>query len=222
MKIIQRHGIKDYYDYMAFQYGGGDPLIVYDRGYFNKDLNEYDHIYWRQGFVIYPNNKELYDLPSYISLYSKLSNRYIYIRYISIAGRLFPITENNTVISEVTTPEIWNNKDFDDYRSMLFSEPDYLVELSRILKQPTFLISYIGRDNKQGIVVESKYPVLKNMGFPSIYKPEQIYQDLSLFISTKMKATPDSLPEPMIPLTNNDKILNHGFDVKRSFRPNMR
>jgi hypothetical protein len=57
--------------------------------------------------------------------------------------------------------------------------------------------------------------LLKSSGIPNVIGPEEIYNAIDEYFSLKKTAAESTVAEGT---TNNDKIKNHGFDVKTSFR----
>lgn len=59
-----------------------------------------------------------------------------------------------------------------------------------------------------------KFPILKEYDFASNFPAEQMWIDISNWLSK---------PKPVINnMTNKEKIVSHGFDLKESFRPNKK
>lgn len=58
-------------------------------------------------------------------------------------------------------------------------------------------------------------PILQNIGIPSIIPPLDIYLALEEYV---IQEKADGERRESIGLTNNEKIENHGFDLKTSFR----
>ena len=55
-------------------------------------------------------------------------------------------------------------------------------------------------------------PLLRDTGIPALIPPFEIYKNLEMYISSlKTEKTVDIA-------TNDEKIINHGFDMKSSFR----
>ena len=96
------------------------------------------------------------------------------------------------------------------------------VELCKELQQPV-LFAYGQYDyspyyNRYKWAIHRRIPVLSHMGFPNLYEPEKLYQDLSYFVGNLMHESPDVQPAGRPPQTNAEKIESHGFDKKISFR----
>lgn len=58
------------------------------------------------------------------------------------------------------------------------------------------------------------FPILNNAGFASIIQPEEIYMGIEEYLL----ALKNDKPAESFGLTDVDKIVNHGFDKKTSFR----
>ena len=55
-------------------------------------------------------------------------------------------------------------------------------------------------------------PLLRDTGIPALIPPFEIYKNLEMYLSSlKTEKTVDIA-------TNDEKIINHGFDMKSSFR----
>lgn len=59
------------------------------------------------------------------------------------------------------------------------------------------------------------YPLLKGSGIPNAIGPEEIYHAIDEYFSLEKTAAESTTAKGT---TNNDKIKNHGFDTKTSFR----
>ncbi len=87
-----------------------------------------------------------------------------------------------------------------------------------ILNEPILLIEYIGKSKNNRYLYTYKFtynPYLSKLG---IYIDEDfIWQSLVEFLSNK-RSEKEITPE----VSNENKILSKGFDLKTSFRPNMK
>lgn len=226
MKIISKY--KDYYDYLANMYGV-DNSIVYNR----KDINEptaCGFIHTKE--ITVKNSKQFYlnfgksldDTPSL---------------WLIVLGKPYPLVDVSSDLSINPEYEIINkNTDkkygkFYDYNSRgnkintsLITKAgqtqDWLVELSKEIEHPVFILNrnrYSEYNIVNNISIEGRYTPLKDIkGFSAVYPVEQFYQDLSYFLGNVMKDCPDTQPAGRPELTDKDKILSHGFDLKKSFR----
>lgn len=89
--------------------------------------------------------------------------------------------------------------------------PDrFCNEIAKKVGQPVF-ITKLGFGYNTPDVIEAKIPILAKTGLPAYLGCEQIYQKIEQFLA---KTYEDPIPT----LTNKEKILSHGFDLKHSFR----
>ena len=88
-------------------------------------------------------------------------------------------------------------------------ESHLLLKVSRELQQPAFIIR--GRE-----LIEGKLPRLGELGFAALFSAEQMYQNLSYFVGNYLRESADL--KPPVTISDRDRILQHGFDLKKSFR----
>ena len=221
MKIISK--FKDYYDYVAFQYGE-DPLIRYNRQPIDNDtelLSDIDKQLWYKScyFPSRHNNDPAFRF-----------------KWLVINAKLYLLYSENMQPYKVLTSEMYtgiiNTGDISSFNSSwatrvypylsgysfyigndrLYNE---LVELSRKLNAPVFEIG----ETSFGEILSNnkcKVPVLSELGIASIIPPDQLFQELAYFIGNIMKDTPDT--NPPVVIDNDLRIEGHGFDLKKSFR----
>ena len=72
--------------------------------------------------------------------------------------------------------------------------------------------SYFSGDGKK---VEKHIPILKACGISNFIAPMEFYMAIDEYFSLEKQASEKTDAEGT---TNNDKIVNHGFDTKTSFR----
>ena len=241
MKIISK--FKDFYDYKVAKYGV-DEKLVYTRvtknfrnsprlfsinktqpDYNNKILFVGDKI-----VLIFKTEEKLYtqfDLEDIELLKAKNSN--VRVKNFSYYMKDSEITflDGNTIfVNSFINIDLYdllkmnrrtfynffikNKKDFFDMdeENNFFNEPIVLIE---------FLENVTDHDNRRSISVYKKTynPNLSQMG---IYIDEDfIWQSLVEFLSNK-RSEKEISPE----VSNENKILSKGFDLKTSFRPNMK
>ena len=241
MKIISK--FKDFYDYKVTKYGM-DEKLVYTRvtknfrnsprlfsinktqpDYNNKILFVGDKI-----VLIFKTEEKLYtqfDLEDIELLKAKNSN--VRVKNFSYYMKDSEITflDGNTIfINSFINIDLYdllkmnrktfynffikNKKDFFDIdeENNFFNEPIVLIE---------FLENVTDHDNRRSISVYKKTynPNLSQMG---VYIDEDfIWQSLVEFLSNK-RSEKEISPE----VSNENKILSKGFDLKTSFRPNMK
>ncbi len=241
MKIISK--FKDFYDYKVAKYGV-DEKLVYNRvtknfrnsprlfsinktqpDYNNKILFVGDKI-----VLIFKTEEKLYtqfDLEDIELLKAKNSN--VRVKNFSYYMKDSEITflDGNTIfVNSFINIDLYdllkmnrktfynffikNKKDFFDIdeENNFFNEPIVLIE---------FLENVTDHDNRRSTSVYKKTynPSLSQMG---IYIDEDfIWQSLVEFLSNK-RSEKEISPE----VSNDNKILSKGFDLKTSFRPNMK
>ena len=89
-----------------------------------------------------------------------------------------------------------------------------IVNLTKKIGVPVYMISR--RDNDHVFYIEEKIPHLGELGLAKIYPAEQLYQDIFYFLNNTIKDSPDTAPP--VAVSNKDRIEQHGFDIKKSFR----
>ena len=210
---------KDYYDFVAYKYGGGDPRVVYPRQRVAHAIDVNIEI----------ENCGLTDPRTY----ERCSNHESHYMYLVIAGKAFLITSPVQKTYSYKT-----DYDLSTYRIMQVDfkpeergwirhrqeiefgkEYPFLIDLSRKVGAPVFVISaieYQSEWKKATVTVCGQYPVLGRLGVPAMISPEQMYADLSMFVGNKMRDTPDT--KPPVELSNKKKIEKAGFDLRQSFR----
>ena len=72
-------------------------------------------------------------------------------------------------------------------------------------------------DTYNGKAIENAIPILSGFGIPSILDAHKIFQDIYAFLGW-LKDNPE-IPNNQ---TDKEKVVAHGFDVKRSFRPTIK
>lgn len=221
--VLIKSQFKDYYDHVAYIYGGGDPSIQYIRNRLSP-LDYSDGSVRSQPITV--PSKGIPKLPQYEYFLN------YYYKWLAVCGKLYLIIQTQLPIpngkseyilfSEKDHPVLWddvykNRKRRSPYGSRYDSIGQFsenVLELSRKLNAPVFSF---GHSFKEGCVdVDSEIPILGKIGFASIMSPEQLYQELSYFMGNVIKESPDVMPETK--MTDKEKILGHGFDNRISFR----
>jgi hypothetical protein len=205
MKIIDKNGNKDYYDYLVGIYGE-DPKLILDRRIASPD----SYMFYKEkiqlfiaGYVIdgYCDGDKIFygeDLEQFKSKYKSWSY------YKSSIDK----KKNDTLISI----------DIDRY----------LVDFNKDIKKDTENINsffdcpiILSRYNTRRPVKERetiKFPKLNELYLPKFLKAEDIFLMLSEWLSNKISEK-EKIENTQ---TDVEKILSKGFDDKRSFRPNMK
>lgn len=218
MKIVAKR--KDYYDYVAALYGGGDPKNTYERGHYV--------IPWVYNETLDKEIENPFLIPSKLVLW--LPRRYSHTNYAAeyrglfVAGRYYVFGRTGTAISS-TDGYLWGDwyllqrADTNKRRWAFLGAGDTFVqgatsmrgtEISKIIKQPIFFINGDGPNQW----VPSEMPYLSEWGFPSRILAEQLYQELALFVSSVLQP----VEGPAATQSDVQKAEAHGFDKRQSFR----
>lgn len=194
MRIISK--FKDYYDHISHIYGIDDRVI-----------------YTRTPF---PDGTKL-DTEGIRRIATYGSNVGVSHRWISVCAKYYLIREDHLKQKRELITE--QHPDYPKYVERRFGlsknwlnhdESPELMRMSKDLNAPVFAIGPFG------LVLE--IPKLGELGFSKIIPPEQMYQGIEYFLSSKIKDSPDITPAPKPPMTDKERILSHGFDAKVSFR----
>lgn len=241
MKIQSAH--KDYYDFVAHTYGGGDPHNTYIRDFVIPDKKVAE---WKEedSQIFYEHEADM-KLPYG---YEREDGAYQYFRGISIAGKVYVVTRGHK-------EPVWNYREtqyaggFSEpwkiahYADLTYRKPPryggakdnpyaywtdgndldrviccgvampQAVHLSKRLQAPVFIFRITDRG---AVEVFGRCPLLKDYGIPGVLTPEQAYQEIAMFRMQISNQSPDSMPPA--PMTSIQKVESHGFDKRISFR----
>lgn len=209
---------KDYYDYVAHAYGGGDKRVTYVRERIPAELTS---VTFARDEV-----KVKLDIPDLnVRLFKGR------ISWLVVNGKVYTLfTERNDDHSfepaKLVTEENFGGRTSElfQYSSLRWEryqnrESVWAWEISRKIKQPVFVIDGIQYGWTSGtttFTIEENIPILQNFHFAKFYGPEQLYQEIAYYISNKMVDSPDLVVKNN--MTDKEKIVQHGFDYKQSFR----
>ena len=241
MKIISK--FKDFYDYKVTKYGV-DEKLVYTRvtknfrnfprlfsinktqpDYNNKILFVGDKI-----VLIFKTEEKLYtqfDLEDIELLKAKSSNVRIKNFFYHMKDSELTFLDGNTiVVNSIVDVDLYemlqmSRKTF--YNFFIKNEKDLLNidEEDNFLNEPIVLIEFLenvrDHDKRRTISIYKRTynPNLKELGL--YFDTDFIWQSLVEFLSNK-RSEKEISPE----VSNENKILSKGFDLKTSFRPNMK
>ena len=243
MKIISK--FRDFYDYKVAKYGVDEKLVYTRKTYceyfeslvidvytasddriseenFNKNLKENFEYFKGINFhkILILGEKLIHLFFTENGVYTHFDAKKLDVSkgtYQSYCSK--EITFNDGRNFEITTDFGWH-KLFSYDRKKLF--PSMRIDKSDIIfNEPMILVEYIGGiDRKIARYDNSVYkftynPNLSQMG---VYIDEDfVWQSLVEFLSNK-RSEKEISPE----VSNENKILSKGFDLKTSFRPNMK
>jgi len=216
MKIISK--FKDYYDSVAWTWGGGDPKTRYER----RDLPESLKIEYR-------------DIMQAMNIYGKLHNKYD-THTLIVGERVYTVFSMSATLGptkyfipdethEIMTASVRPGWVRDFAKGSVYYKSSYVVELCKRVGQPVFWIAhqyYTGGHkwsvkSQHFIEIAKKIPRLCEIrNFAKFYPADQIYQDLSYVIGNLMHEPPDD--NPPVQVEEKIRLEKHGFDPKTSFR----
>jgi len=218
MKIISK--FKDYYDSVAWTYGGGDPKIRYERheienvGPFKmrlpfaplRDKWQYStlrHSYWERNLIV---GDRLYAVFSeYLPCLVGNQNWFL------------PDAEHEIVRRKETLGWLREHKGMEIH----YIETNKAIDLCRLVGQPVLWLDYdqLGtrKNEPPNVTVLREVPCLCEIrNFAKFYPADQIYQDLSYVLGNLMHEPPDD--NPPVQVEEKVRFLKKGFDAKTSFR----
>jgi hypothetical protein len=175
----------------------------------SKHKDYYDHmigIYGRDELIVY--DRRLTSLPEdYLDRYFIKKHSMSSVRYeFYICGKIYRVVLVGDKSYHQASDQLdWRDNIFLDTNR---NKPTNINEKFRlpVLARADFL----NRD-------KFSIPILSGFGFASRIPPEEMYQKIYTFLSW-LKDNPT--PEPN--QTDKEKVQSHGFDLKTSFRPNIK
>jgi hypothetical protein len=234
MKIVSKY--RDYYDAQAYIYGIDDH-IVYARGDLTQKEQSFQGEWSHPDYeIVMPKGLE-HVAPHASSLSSLMSGNILVI-----CGKAYSLIDVKCENEwkprlEVFHPvrhakqlaewkkQRWNPKwlSLREEEEVVTPSRDrpqspFLIEVSRQIEQPVFIIKSSVHGMRGILRLEGQYKPLSEMAVAPWYPMEQIFQDLSYFITNQVNSSPDMMPSPKPPQTDREKLLAHGMDARYSFR----
>lgn len=226
MKI--KSNFRDYYDYISDEYGGGDPNTVYVR----HSLNENTQLTNLDRSEIFIDSFKYKDSDVHVGVLSVAGNIY-YVHHVVDYEKSF--AKGVPYNFKAAKPNEWKllaPQDMDRYISAdcfkkessrcnvyrkFNGKQDFrIIEAARKLNAPVFILnaepSFAGSIAK----VEKYVPSLAKLGFQSVMDAQTVYRDIEFFMNNVLRDTPDT--KPPVDISDKDRIRQHGFDLKASFR----
>lgn len=221
MKIKSR--FKDYYDYVAHLYGGGDERITYVR----EPL---------------PDDKLVVTVNSRVSFYGpNLNEIKTDVKFLVVNGLVYTLVATTDDKGLRGPYKLFTEKNFGSEIQGLMIKYRYGYQSEKIIKwekyfgveeplataisqsiqTPVFIVESFDydwsvRSPTTKIIIDKNIPILQEYGINHYIQPEQLYQDIAYYVSNKMVTSPDL--EVHDNMTDKEKIVQHGFDLKQSFR----
>lgn len=225
MRIITDY--KDYYDHVAFMYGGGDPKIVYVRPHRHKFIPSIclrDH---RDGGVSIQDKQckcktllNIHSLWNSKNGWKRTKHEWervgadvmgIVIGDIIFTKIKYEGANNYRFVNDNDVRNIYWKSEFKAEQFINFKD-DALIDVCRATKMPVFSFSVAMND----FHIHELMPNLGALGIPPFIPANEMYQHLSYFIGNTMNESPDMM-KPIV-VSDRVKIEGHGFDYKTSFR----
>jgi len=214
MKIISN--FKDYYDFQAHIYGGGDPKICYIRNHKHIDVPDLDIREWEHKCVSVDILRDVYML-----WYDSRKAFIPEVRGIVVGDRIFgQIKDSDKSEYRMLREEDIKKKYSDNWQpknkrkltDFINNVDGTLIDLCKHINIPVFMFNVY----RNTIIIDKNCPNLGKLGIAGYIPAEQMYQGLSALICSKMKDSPDTMP--IVNISDRTKIECHGFDYKTSFR----
>ena len=246
MKIISK--FKDFYDYKVAKYGMDEKLVYTRKTYCEYFLNFYSHLRKEYRFSEEEFNKNLKKNVEYseIAKYHKIlvigekvihlfftengvynhldikNHKDVEKPYGCAKSKIIIFNDDKKFDIPSAFRALWPDL-FSYDRKRLIYVNTYIPKDDIILNEPIFLIEYIGEYNdgtsrRQYFPPLYKFTYNPNLSQMGVYIDEDfVWQSLVEFLSNK-RSEKEISPE----VSNENKILSKGFDLKTSFRPNMK
>jgi len=218
MKIISK--FSDYYDHVAGWYGNDEAGPVYPRkDTDDRELGRELEASVRDGVTNLIRRGMYWDDRSSqyrLSLLVVIDRAWVVARpYSDNTAFLWKDWVESNPVKKGARGWWWQNE-MDDGKQKAF-----LLKLSKVVGRPVYEVELSRTyDNKLrgfALNIVGRPPILSQIkGFASKYPAQQIYQDIEYGIVNLLNDSPDMAGPTAI--TNNEKIVSHGFDLKQSFR----
>ena len=246
MKIISK--FRDFYDYKVAKYGVDEKLVYTRKTYCEYFLNFYSYLRKEYRFSEEEFNKNLKKNVEYseIAKYHKIlvigekvihlfftengvynhldikNHKDVEKPYGCAKSKIIIFNDDKKFDIPSAFRALWPDL-FSYDRKRLIYVNTYIPKDDIILNEPIFLIEYIGEYNdgtsrRQYFPPLYKFTYNPNLSQMGVYIDEDfVWQSLVEFLSNK-RSEKEISPE----VSNENKILSKGFDLKTSFRPNMK
>lgn len=218
MRIIDSN--KDYYDFYQNIYR--DNTLVFDRrDSYNLTKDEFKSNFYYEDpkrYLYWGNNKSkdkdvVLQICNTFWLFNlTITNTDDYGKCTDYELKLIGTWKDYSVKSELiklSHIKFWRAADTIDKKIEAIRLRDYRAEY-------VFDKFYVAKSNGNSDLKEEKHiPILQNIGIASLVKPLDIYLAFEEYLSTQKTNTERT---ESVGLTNDEKVTNHGFDIKKSFR----
>lgn len=211
---------KDYYDHIAHLYGGGDPSIQYIRNRLVPLSQTKNEVTMFSGALNYHQAGLRMQF---------LCHRFVGMsfKWLVVCAKQYLLVSQNgilgdyKILSQELHAEVW---EYVSKKSRWIGDNLHvsdcvggtsvaLLELIKKVGAPVFTYTV---DRNDVVTVDGEIPILGNIGLPKLISAQTLYQDLSYFMGNVIKESPDM--QPPSKMTDKEKIDQHGFDQRISFR----
>ena len=246
MKIISK--FKDFYDYKMTKYGVDEKLVYTRKTYyeyskrfsinintefterlseenFNKYFKEYTEYFTDNNYhkVLFIGKKSIHLFFTENGIYTHLDikNPEDLKKNYGQWYHYYEITFNDGKKYRIYTPFRYDWNELISYnREKVLSHIDASKD-DILFNEPMLLLEYLGKFNKKKVRYPDsiyRFTYNPNLSKLGIYIDEDfVWQSLVEFLSNK-RSEKEIIPE----VSDKNKILSKGFDLKSSFRPNMK
>ncbi len=212
MKFISK--FKDYYDYLQGIYGI-DEKLIFDRRFKEKIIRPTSHNGKEdpKQYAFCICNKRYVILQHADRFYYTLEEIKELAAILKKEGKILhtnPWRLSQTLDYEITKQGRYTKYLEETLNENKWKEMNGLCAANSALRHPVLIRDTVKNIWKPNVLLE-------DYGFAARIPAEKMYQDISSFMSWMIDYPPIENNQ-----TNKNKILSHGFDFKRSFRPKMK
>lgn len=199
----------DYYDYLSHVYGE-DPLLFFNRRNLASPLVYSKQLRLSPEAVPYIPHADTSDFRA---------GRYF--KGLSVCGKHYFVTITRQSGSDALKFELGRSQVKYRWFNKLEYSPGtpfkFLDDIAKEVGQPIYFYSIDRlKDSKVHIVVSDAVPNLSLLSFSDEMSPEQLYQEICYYLANVVNEGIDIKPPTEV--SNSDKIVQAGFDLKKSFR----
>lgn len=215
MRIISK--IKDFYDYISYEFSDKDDDIVFDRRnsiiLTKKDIASFLRLndYEKKTYYSDISNYLIFQVGCLFYLIEVYDIEYKDVIYCGVKQKEF----SNYKMKVLSKWRNYNNKDVMNFyklhRYFYYKTDNQFIDYAK-----SEILSEDDKMERAGYAdIKDKTFILNETGLASVIDPKEIYLGLDEYFSSLIT---DREKRESVGITNNEKIVNHGFDKKTSFR----
>lgn len=211
MLIIDKRA--DYYDSMAYAFGIDKKVV------FKRDINQKEISYDSLSLTLQGLLKVLGSYRPEVKIVDsgKISSNVVDM-FLVFCDKLYFVKETSKTTShglESLTENLydytWPEYPKNHYRANMWEDirlnANLIIELGECINSPYFLIK------RKRDYIELSVPNLKDIDFHTMMDASSCYQEIEMAINQKV-----NVENNLVVVSNDDRIVQHGFDLKKSFR----